>query len=231
MHERVQFTYFWIGAGMHCHCCRLVQAWPACTLWCWWCRRGYGVYATRERVRPRRKERRRPASIWSCELSVLQSFTEPVDFWSWYSFSLTFCDVLPLSAHYIILLVESVLFGVFVMVIFYDQVGTHAHTSDAYICGTLTLFLKLKQVHLVQHEHRISDLMFAEGVTTSIAGSTHRDLVPVLIFPIHLYINKVWVKQLSVQRWANYDLRTLCGPLSFLILLAEFDEIILYQVN
>lgn len=29
---------------------------------------------------------------------------------------------LSLSAHYIILLVESVLFGVFVMVIFYDQV-------------------------------------------------------------------------------------------------------------
>lgn len=33
----------------------------------------------------------------------------------------------PLSAHYIILLVESVLFGVFVMVIFYDQVHTHTH--------------------------------------------------------------------------------------------------------
>ena len=34
------------------------------------------------------------------------------------------CPPLSFSAHYIILLVESVLFGVFVMVIFYDQVHT-----------------------------------------------------------------------------------------------------------
>lgn len=75
-HERAQFTnYFWIGTGMKYHCCPLVQAWPACTPWCWWCRPGYGVYVTREKVRSRRKERRRPASIWSCEFSFLQSFT------------------------------------------------------------------------------------------------------------------------------------------------------------
>lgn len=37
-----------------------------------------------------------------------------------------------LSAHYIILLVESVLFGVFVMVIFYDQVCARNTRTQAY---------------------------------------------------------------------------------------------------
>lgn len=50
-----------------------------------------------------------------------------------------FCALLPFSAHYIILLVESVLFGVFVMVIFYDQVGTDTNTIDARICVMLAL--------------------------------------------------------------------------------------------
>lgn len=154
-------------------CCPLVQAWPACTPWCWWCRPGYGVYVMREKVRPRRKERRRPASIWSCEFSFLQSLTGACSVLIFILIQpdFFFCDMLPLSAHYIILLVESVLFGVFVMVIFYDQVGAHAHTSEAYICATLTFCLELK--HLVWNECGISDLMLAKGVMTSIADGTH----------------------------------------------------------
>lgn len=122
----VQFTSFWSWNEMKWCWCPLMQAWPACTLWSWWCRPGSGVYVTRERVRLRRKEKRRLANIWSCEFSLLQSLVEPVHLWSLlFIISLIcFCDLLRSSAHYIILLVESVLFGVFVMVIFYDQVST-----------------------------------------------------------------------------------------------------------
>lgn len=74
-------------------CCPLVQAWPACTPWSWWCRPGSGIFVTRERVRPRRKEKRRRASIWSCEFCLLQSFVQPVRLWCRYSSSAWFVFV------------------------------------------------------------------------------------------------------------------------------------------
>lgn len=57
---------------MECGCCPLMQAWPACTLWSWWCRPGCGVYVTKERVRLKRKEKSRLANISSCEFCLLQ---------------------------------------------------------------------------------------------------------------------------------------------------------------
>lgn len=189
---------------MKCHCCPLVQAWPACTPWCWWCRPGYGVYVTREKVRPRRKERRRPASIWSCEFSFLQSFTGA-------------CSVL------IFILIQPDFFfflwhapsqcslhhppgGVSVVRRFCHghllRSGRCTRSHIRGICATLTFCLELK--HLVWNECGISDLMLAKGVMTSLVDGTHRAesgeswlgsgsgaVLRGLIFSMRLYLNEV----------------------------------------
>lgn len=88
---------------------------------------GLGL-ANKEREGKRRRERGRGDAKQALDSVSVGVKVEPLNF-----IAVELTDSISLSpslsAHYIILLVESVLFGVFVMVIFYDQVHTFMHHS------------------------------------------------------------------------------------------------------